>query len=102
MEDNAPQQTIGRGVLEIQPNLEAVERAKRDIERMIDDLKVKARGIFDEVQFGNPQQAQPGIGSGQSEIQSAATQQWQNEVLQEIRGIGESLKELVDAFTANQ
>lgn len=103
MEDNAPQQTIGRGVLDIQPNIEAVEKAKKDIEQMLDDLKVKARGIFDEVQFGNAQDGQvSGVGSGQSEIQAAANQQWQDEVLQELRTLNDAMRELVDTMTQNQ
>ena len=97
MEDNAPQQTIGRGVLDIQPNIEAVEKAKKDIEQMLDDLKVKARGILEDVQFSGVGQI-PAAGSDQATaaMDQASTQRWQEDLLEEMRGIRQLLQEIRD------
>jgi hypothetical protein len=93
MEQKEPQQVIGVGTLKVQPDMSAVHKELDDIERRFEALGDIAKKITVGGD-GQSQVPQPGSEQASAELDRADEARWRVEVLEILREMRETLKEI--------
>jgi hypothetical protein len=93
MEQNAPEHVIGVGKLRVEPDMSAVHKELDDIERRFEALGDIAKKITVGGD-GQSQVPQPGSEQASAELDRADEARWRVEVLEILREMRETLKEI--------